>query len=77
MTETETNITKFDGEKDILASDLATVDEVNTALGAYVTSDKIDTYEKMWMNTEPTEPLYLNPNYVYKDEHIMSSKAIR
>lgn len=66
-----------DGEKDILVSDLATVEEVNEALNDCVTNDKVDTYAKMWMSTEPTQPFYLNPDFDYKDDHVMSSKAVK
>ena len=75
-----------DGEKDILVSDLASVEEVNEALRGCITNDKLDTYTKMfatqssqreWMSTEPTQPFYLNPDFDYKDDHVISSKAVK
>ena len=63
--------------KMIFVSNLATVEEVNEALNECITNDKVYAYAKMWMCTEPTEPLYLKPNYEYKDDHVISSKAIK
>lgn len=71
------DIVSNDGEKDLLVSDLVTVEEVNPALGQCVTNDKLDTYDKIWINTEPIEPIDLNPNYVYDDSHVMTSKAVK
>lgn len=64
-----------DGEKDILVSDLATVDEVNEALGNCVNVSKIDKSTSIFIS-DPSG-LVLDTTFVYDDDHVLSSKAAK